>query len=94
MQYGVDLTIWAHEHSYERMFPLYNRQVYNGSADEPYRNPKGLVHLTTGSAVGFLHQHQYHYARTITRVIPTVIIFEFKKFLLRTALLSGMQREA
>lgn len=51
MQYGVDLTIWAHEHSYERMFPIYNRQVMNGSEEQPYRNPKGLVHITTGSAV-------------------------------------------
>ncbi|CAL8101162.1 unnamed protein product [Orchesella dallaii] len=50
MQYGVDLTIWAHEHSYERMLPLYNRTVYNGTQEEPYRNPKGLVHVTTGSA--------------------------------------------
>ena len=24
---GVDLNIWAHEHSYERFFPLYKLQV-------------------------------------------------------------------
>jgi hypothetical protein len=51
MKNGVDLAIWAHEHSYERMFPLYNHRVYNGSVEEPYRNPKALVHVTTGSAV-------------------------------------------
>ena len=24
---GVDLEIWAHEHTYERMWPVYNRTV-------------------------------------------------------------------
>jgi len=49
-KYGVDLAIWAHEHSYERLWPVYDRQVYNGSYDKPYTNPKAPVHIVTGSA--------------------------------------------
>lgn len=49
-KYGVDLCFWAHEHSYERLFPLYNRKMYNGSQEKPYTNPKAPVHITTGSA--------------------------------------------
>ncbi|CAG2058314.1 unnamed protein product [Timema podura] len=48
--YGVDLEIWAHEHSYERLWPIYNYQVYNGSLDSPYSNPEAPVHVVTGSA--------------------------------------------
>ncbi|XP_040179282.1 acid phosphatase type 7 [Rana temporaria] len=49
-KYGVDLEIWAHEHSYERFWPVYNLRVYNGSIDAPYTNPRAPVHITTGSA--------------------------------------------
>lgn len=49
-KYGVDLELWAHEHSYERLWPVYNRTVYNGSYEEPYTNPKAPVHIITGSA--------------------------------------------
>uniref|UniRef100_U5ERP5 Purple acid phosphatase n=1 Tax=Corethrella appendiculata TaxID=1370023 RepID=U5ERP5_9DIPT len=48
--YGVDVEIWAHEHSYERLFPIYDYKVYNGSYEEPYRNPGAPVHIVTGSA--------------------------------------------
>jgi len=48
--YGVDLAIWAHEHSYERLFPMYKFQMFNGSYDKPYTNPKAPVHIITGSA--------------------------------------------
>ncbi|XP_028155946.1 acid phosphatase type 7 isoform X2 [Ostrinia furnacalis] len=49
-EFGVDLAVWAHEHSYERTWPLYDNQVYNGSLQEPYTNPRAPVHLVTGSA--------------------------------------------
>lgn len=49
-KYGVDVELWAHEHVYERMFPVYDRKVYNGSYDFPYTNPKAPVHIITGSA--------------------------------------------
>lgn len=48
--YGVDLEIWAHEHSYERLWPIYNYTVYNGSLEQPYTNPKAPVHVISGSA--------------------------------------------
>ncbi|KAF2904536.1 hypothetical protein ILUMI_01637 [Ignelater luminosus] len=48
--YGVDVEIWAHEHAYERLWPIYDYQVYNGSYEEPYTNPGAPVHFTTGSA--------------------------------------------
>lgn len=48
--YGVDLEIWAHEHSYERLWPIYNYEIFNGSYEQPYVNPKAPVHVVTGSA--------------------------------------------
>ncbi|XP_043929911.1 acid phosphatase type 7 isoform X2 [Protopterus annectens] len=48
--YGVDLEIWAHEHSYERLWPVYEFKVFNGSEKYPYINPKAPVHIITGSA--------------------------------------------
>lgn len=49
-EFGVDLVVWAHEHSYERTWPLYDNKVYNGSYDRPYHNPRAPIHIVTGSA--------------------------------------------
>ncbi|XP_062863318.1 acid phosphatase type 7 [Trichomycterus rosablanca] len=49
-QHGVDLELWAHEHTYERLWPVYNYKVFNGSVEKPYVNPKAPVHIITGSA--------------------------------------------
>eukprot|EP00095_Tigriopus_kingsejongensis_P003965 maker-scaffold79_size400133-snap-gene-3.16 protein:Tk03965 transcript:maker-scaffold79_size400133-snap-gene-3.16-mRNA-1 annotation:"iron zinc purple acid phosphatase-like protein" len=50
LEYNVDMAIWAHEHDYERFWPLYNNQVLNGSLEQPYTNPRAPVHIITGSA--------------------------------------------
>lgn len=47
---GVDLELWAHEHSYERLWPVYEHKVYNGSNSAPYVNPNAPVHVISGSA--------------------------------------------
>lgn len=48
-KYGVDVEFWAHEHTYERLWPVYNEKVYNGTT-APYTDPKAPVHIITGSA--------------------------------------------
>lgn len=35
---------------YERLYPVYDNKVYNGSVAEPYNRPKAPVHLLVGSA--------------------------------------------
>ena len=45
-QYGVDIIIEAHEHSYERLWPVFNDIV----TAHNYSNPKAPVHLISGSA--------------------------------------------
>lgn len=50
-QNRVDLCFWGHMHYYERSWPIYNNQVYNGSFFQPYRNPGATVHVITGAAV-------------------------------------------
>ncbi|XP_068577681.1 acid phosphatase type 7 [Cebidichthys violaceus] len=49
-RYGVDVELWAHEHTYERLWPVYGDKVFNGSKERPYVNPKAPVHIITGSA--------------------------------------------
>jgi len=48
--YGVDMEIWAHEHTFERMYPVYNRTVFNTTSGNPYVDPPAPVHVVTGSA--------------------------------------------
>lgn len=47
---GVDVEFWAHQHSYERLWPIYDFQVKNGSYNKPYVNANAPVHIITGSA--------------------------------------------
>jgi len=47
---GVDMYICGHEHSYERLWPVYDGIVHNGTLASPYTNPTAPVHIITGSA--------------------------------------------
>ncbi|XP_026849908.1 acid phosphatase type 7 isoform X4 [Drosophila persimilis] len=49
-KHGVDVEIFAHEHFYTRLWPIYDFKVHNGSVQQPYTNPKAPIHIITGSA--------------------------------------------
>ena len=44
--YGVDVVLEAHEHSYERLWPMYKGVVLSKN----YTNPAAPVQLITGAA--------------------------------------------
>ena len=45
-QHGVDLILEAHEHSYERLFPVYDTHT----TQRDYVNPLAATHIVTGTA--------------------------------------------
>jgi len=49
-KYGVDLFFGGHVHAYERLFPVYNHTIMNGTTEDPYHNPGAPVYITSGSA--------------------------------------------
>ena len=68
---GVDLVIQAHEHSYERMWPTYNDEVYSYD----YNSPKAPVHIISGAA-GSVEGVDWMSSTTgIQRTLITVIAF-------------------
>lgn len=53
--HGVDLEFWGHQHSYERLFPIYNFTVLNGTyrgggGKHFYVNAGAPIHIITGAA--------------------------------------------
>ena len=54
-EYNVDLSIWAHEHDYERFWPLFDYNILNGSLEYPYTEPRGPIHIVSGSAVTIIY---------------------------------------
>ncbi|CAG2106887.1 unnamed protein product, partial [Medioppia subpectinata] len=49
-KYNVDIQLYGHEHNYQRLLPLYDNEIMNGSQSHPYVNPKASVAFVTGSA--------------------------------------------
>lgn len=51
-KHGVDMQFYGHEHFYGRLLPIYNYTVMSGKdGQNPYHNPRGPLHIITGSAV-------------------------------------------
>ena len=51
--YGVDLAVWGHDHSYERTYPVFQEEPlsnFTSSAVEPYRDPGAPIHVVVGTA--------------------------------------------
>ena len=46
------MELYGHQHSYERLWPVYDTEVRNGTTDplNPYNDAKAPIHLVTGSA--------------------------------------------
>jgi hypothetical protein len=53
-EHGVDIAFWAHEHTYERLWPTMENKVVNSSVDrrDPYHEAAGVTHIITGAAGG------------------------------------------
>ncbi|XP_003740287.1 acid phosphatase type 7 [Galendromus occidentalis] len=47
-KFGVDIMWTGHQHSYERLWPVFNATVQNNKS-EPYSNPDAPIHIVTGS---------------------------------------------
>merc|ERR1712008_12830 len=48
-KHNVDLAFWAHEHSYERTWPVFDNRVMNGTHG-PYVDPGATVHIVAVAA--------------------------------------------
>ena len=47
---GVDVVFGAHEHAYERNYPVYNSQWNGATGAAAYVDPAATVHILTGAA--------------------------------------------
>ncbi|KAK6758891.1 hypothetical protein RB195_016241 [Necator americanus] len=48
LQQGMDVGFWGHEHSYERFYPIADKQFWNDT--NAYNNPNAPVYVISGSA--------------------------------------------
>ena len=51
-EFGVDIVFGAHWHTYERLWPVYNNTVLNGTTNpsNPYHDARAPVHIIAGAA--------------------------------------------
>jgi len=51
VRYGVDISIWGHNHCYERSYPMQNSAPNNtrtGSISQPYNTDQAPIYVTVG----------------------------------------------
>ena len=71
-KYGVDIQIYGHEHNYQRLFPVYDNHVYNGSKSNPYHNPTEPIVIVTGSGVSLIIGLQFEELSLMTHSYPYI----------------------
>ena len=61
-KYGVDLVITAHNHNYQRTYPLYSDSKHSNNPEikdknsNNYENPSAPIYVTVGTAGGELYE--------------------------------------
>ena len=62
VKYGVDLVITAHNHNYQRTYPLYSTSKHSNSPEikdknaNNYDNPSAPIYVTVGTAGAELYE--------------------------------------
>lgn len=61
-KYGVDIVFGAHWHTYERLWPVYNNTVLNGTTDpeNPYHDANAPMHIVAGAAGCVEHSDDFN----------------------------------
>lgn len=72
LKYGVDVAFFGHEHFYARLLPIHDYQIKSGAsnASNPYEDPQGPIHITTGSAVRIYIVHTQSILSIVLLVHP------------------------
>ena len=61
-KYGVDLVVTAHNHNYQRTYPLYSASKHSSSPEikdkngNNYNNPSAPIYVTVGTAGAELYE--------------------------------------
>lgn len=55
-EHNVDMVLYGHKHTYERMWPIYDEKYYTSANSKVIKNAKAPVYILTGSAGCHTHE--------------------------------------